>query len=288
MTDTISNRSMYLINTTANKEIDGVMYEAKVKKVVYINFSKTNYTAKVKMYARNDIEVEFIPESMDFLHELMDIFPLSEYDYKIIRPAKRIKENKSSISIEIQVIEKTTGIHKWLGDNSIILSDKDYDHFRNILLQAFPDHEWRSIDEEIKFKIAEYMEDYNFGLADAADTLVELVAMRYKEVKDTGFVHFRGDNVYAIAMNIMVKAITEYGEKEKAKEGEKTNMGDRALSPDSLSMQLKIAEENAASTEECSASVSSITSIAESIEDASKELHEIADGLNSDIGKFSY
>ena len=221
MTDTISNSSVYLIDTTTNKEIDGVMWKTKVKKVVHINFSDTNYKVKArtdKIY--NDIEVEFIPESMDFLHELTDIFPLSEYGYKIIKPAKKIEENKPSISIEIWITEKATETHKWLGDNSIILSDKDYDHFRNILLQAFPDHEWRSIDEEIKFKIAEYMEDYNFGLADAADTLVELVAMRYKEVKDTGFVHFRGANVYAIAMDIMVKAITEYGEKEKAKEGE--------------------------------------------------------------------
>lgn len=32
----------------------------------------------------------------------------------------------------------------------------------------------------------------------------------------------------------------------------------------------------------------SITAIAGSIEDASKELHEIADGLNADIGKFTY
>lgn len=57
---------------------------------------------------------------------------------------------------------------------------------------------------------------------------------------------------------------------------------------DTVSSLSAIAEENAASTEECSASVSSITAIAGSIEDASKELHEIADGLNADIGKFSY
>ena len=57
---------------------------------------------------------------------------------------------------------------------------------------------------------------------------------------------------------------------------------------DTVSSLSAIAEENAASTEECSASVSSITAIAGSIEDASKELHKIADGLNADIGKFSY
>ena len=68
MTDAISNSSVYLIDTTANKEIDGAMRETKVKKVVHINFSDTNYTVKArtdKIY--NDIEVEFIPKSMDFL-----------------------------------------------------------------------------------------------------------------------------------------------------------------------------------------------------------------------------
>ena len=88
-------------------------------------------------------------------------------------------------------------------------------------MQKFPDHEWRSIDEEIKFKIAEYMEDCQFGLAaDAADTLIELVAMRYKEVKDNGRIDFWGNAVDALAMDIVTKAITEYSEKEKAKEGE--------------------------------------------------------------------
>ena len=217
-----SSNSMYMIDTTATKEIDGVIYEAKVKKIVSINFSETNYTVKARMdKTRNDLEVEFIPESMDFLHKLTDIFPLSEYDYKIIRPAKRIKENKPSISIELQVIEKATGTHKWLGGDIIILSDKDYNTFRNILMQKFPAHEWRSIDEEIKFKIAEYMEDCHFGLAaDAADTLIELISMRYKEVKDNGLVDFWGNAVDALAMDIMTKAITEYSEKEKAKEGE--------------------------------------------------------------------
>ena len=221
MADIINNSSMYLINTTANKEIDGVVWETRVKKVMHINFSETNYTVKARMdKTHNDLEVEFIPESMDFLHELTDIFPLSEYDYKIIRPAKRFKENKPSISIELQITEKATVIRKWLGADSIVLSDKDYDHFRNILAQKFPDHEWRSVDEEIKFKIAEYMEDCHFGLAaDAADTLIELVSMRYKEVKDNGWVDFWGNAVDALAMDIVTKAITEYSEKEKAKEG---------------------------------------------------------------------
>ena len=222
MTDAISNSSVYLIDTTANKEIDGAMRETKVKKVVHINFSDTNYTVKArtdKIY--NDIEVEFIPKSMDFLHEFTDIFPLSEYDYKIIRPAKKIEENKPSISIEIQITEKATGTRKWLGVESIILSDKDYDYFRNILMQKFPAHEWRTIDEYIKFKIVDYMDYCNFGLvADAADTLVELIAMRYKEAKKDGLVDLWGDDVDSIAMDIVTKAITEYSEKEKAKEGE--------------------------------------------------------------------
>ena len=223
MTDTNDSRSLYLINATANKEIDGVVWETRVKKVIHINFSETNYTIKARMdeSRNNDLEVEFIPESMDFLHELTDIFPLSEYDYKIIRPAKKFKENRPSISIELQITEKATGTRKWLGDQNIVLSDKDYDYFRNILVRKFPTHEWRSIDEEIKFKIAEYMEDCHFGLAAKASyTLIELVSMRYKEVKDNGRVDFWGDKVDALAMDIVTKAITEYSEKEKAKEGE--------------------------------------------------------------------
>ena len=207
-----SNRSEYLIDTIANKEIDGAIWETKVKRIVHINFSEANYAVKVRMdKICNDIEVEFIPESMDFLHELTDIFPLSEYDYKIIRPAKRIEENKPFITIEIQVIEKATGTHKWLGAESIILSDKDYAYFRDILLQSFPGHEWSSADEYIKFKIIEYMNDCQFGFAaDAGDTLIKLVAMRYKEAKRNGLVDFWSDDVDAIAMDIVTKAISEY------------------------------------------------------------------------------
>ena len=108
MTYTINSKSMYLIDIPANVEIDGAMREIKIKKVVNIDFSKTTYTVKTRIdKTSDDIEVEFIPKSMDFLHELTDIFPLSEYDYKIIRLAKKI--------IEIQVIEKATGTHKWHG-----------------------------------------------------------------------------------------------------------------------------------------------------------------------------
>ena len=77
MADIINNSSLYFIDTTANKEIDGVVWETRVKKVMHINFSGTNYTVKARMdKTRNDLEVEFIPESMDFLHELTDIFPM--------------------------------------------------------------------------------------------------------------------------------------------------------------------------------------------------------------------
>ena len=216
-----SNKSVYIIDTTTTKEINGVMYETKANKLVNINFSETNYTVKARMdKIYNDIEVEFIPESMDFLHKLTDIFPLSEYSYKIIRPAKKIEE-KPFITIELQVIEKATGTRKWLGGNIIVLSDKDYAYFRNILMQKFPDHEWKSGDEYVRFKIAEHMNYCQFGFAaDAANILIKLVVTRYKEVKSDGWVNFYGDEVDALAMDIVTKAITEYSEKEKAKEGE--------------------------------------------------------------------
>ena len=118
MTYTIDSKSVYLIDTPANAEIDGATLATKVKKIVNIDFSETTYTVKTKTdKTSNDIEVELIPKSMDFLHELTLIFPPSKYDYKIIRLAKKIEENRNRpfIIIEIRVIEKATGTHKWYG-----------------------------------------------------------------------------------------------------------------------------------------------------------------------------
>ena len=116
MTYTINSKSMYLIDIPTNVEIDGAMREIKIKKVVNIDFSKTTYTVKTRTdKTSNDIEVELIPKSMSFLYELMLIFPPSKYDYKIIRLAKKIEENKPFIIIEIRVIEKATGTYKWHG-----------------------------------------------------------------------------------------------------------------------------------------------------------------------------
>ena len=118
MTYTINSKSMYLIDDPINKEISeiyGSAWVSKIKKIVHVDFSETSYTVRERTdNTSNDTEVELVPESMDFLHELTDIFPLSEYDYKIIRPAKKIEENKPSISIEIWITEKATGTCKWL------------------------------------------------------------------------------------------------------------------------------------------------------------------------------
>lgn len=115
MTCTIDSKSTYLIDTITNKEIDGAAWVSKVKKIGRANFYETNCTVKSRMdKVQNDIEVELIPESMEFLHKLTDIFPPSEYSYKIIGPAKKIEE-KPLIIIEMQVIEKATGTQKWYG-----------------------------------------------------------------------------------------------------------------------------------------------------------------------------
>ena len=119
MTYTINSKGKYLIDIPGNNENYGE-FASKVKKIVHIDFSETTYTVKTRTNkTSNDIEVELIPKSMDFLHELTDIFPLSEYDYKIIRLAKKI--------IEIQVIEKATGTHKWHGKAISEYSAKEED-----------------------------------------------------------------------------------------------------------------------------------------------------------------
>ena len=127
MTYTINSKGKYLIDIPGNNENYGE-FASKVKKIVHIDFSETTYTVKTRTdKTGNDIEVELIPKSMDFLHELTDIFPLSEYDYKIIRLAKKIEENKPFIIIEIRVIEKATGTHKWHGKAISEYSAKEED-----------------------------------------------------------------------------------------------------------------------------------------------------------------
>ena len=127
MTYTINSKGKYLIDIPGNNENYGE-FASKVKKIVHIDFSETTYTVKTRTdKTGNDIEVELIPKSMDFLHELTDIFPLSLYDYKIIRLAKGIKENKPFIIIEIQVIEKATGTYKWHARDISEYSEKEED-----------------------------------------------------------------------------------------------------------------------------------------------------------------
>ena len=121
----INSENTYLIDDSANKEIDGATLVAKIKNVVHVDFAKTNYTVRERMdKTSNDTEVELVPESMDFLHKLTDIFPPSEYDYKIIGRAKKIEE-KPFITIELQVIEKATGTQKWHGKAISEYSEKE-------------------------------------------------------------------------------------------------------------------------------------------------------------------
>ena len=129
MTYTINTKSMYLIDDPANIEIDVGAGKSKLKKIVNIDFSETTYTVKTRTdKTSNDTEVELVPESMDFLHELTDIFPLSLYDYKIIRLAKgSTEDNRPFIIIEIQVIEKATGTYKWHAKDITEYSEKEED-----------------------------------------------------------------------------------------------------------------------------------------------------------------
>ena len=132
MTYTINSKGMYLIDDPANIEIDGTVFDTKfatkAKRIVNIDFSETTYTVKTRTdKTSNNTEVELIPKSMNFLRELTDIFPLSEYDYKIIRLAKGIEENRNRpfIIIDLQVIEKATGTCKWHAKDISEYSEKE-------------------------------------------------------------------------------------------------------------------------------------------------------------------
>ena len=62
----------------------------------------------------------------------------------------------------------------------------------------------------------------------------------------------------------------------------------RASVVDTVSNLSAIAEENAASTQQSSASVTSITGIASEIQDSSADLKKIAESLEQNMAEFKY
>lgn len=199
--------SEFYISTTVEKTIDGISYNADIAKWIHLDFSAAEYTISVSEDKDNEeLQIEFIPDSEDFLHEVTDIFPLSEYDIRITGTRyKRFTET----AFYLNIYEKETGELVWFCDESVTLSDKDYNYLRDIILKEIPDYDCMpSVPEYLKNRIAQYMCDWNFGLAAGAeDLLIKIVSDRYDEAKIDGMVDFDCHAVDDIARNIIADAV---------------------------------------------------------------------------------
>lgn len=198
--------SIYHVDTTKTITVDGVKYNADIDKNVNIDFSAATYT--VKMWEDvHDAEIELIPDNMDFLHEMTELFPLSEYEYKIIQSIYR--HLKPHVSLHLDITNRETGEKVYFAE-SAILSDKDYAYIRDILLKEAPQYEWRTADRYIRDSIESFMSDGNMGdlfTNKAWDCLSSMVSAKYKEFKTDGYVDFVDENMIDVAKEILEDAL---------------------------------------------------------------------------------
>ena len=198
--------SLFHIEATKAAIIDGVEYGADIEKDIVINFSEVNYTVKLWKHAHH-IEIELIPDNIDFLHELTAIFPTSDYDIHI---EQRIYRNiKPHVSLNFDIWNKKTGKQIYFADDAI-LSDKDYDYIRDILIQEFPQYEWRTAENYLRSSIESCMnDDENSDLFtdDAWALLTRMVSARYKDFKIDGYVDFGFDLMQKTAQKILEDAL---------------------------------------------------------------------------------
>lgn len=198
--------SKYHVETTKITIIDGIEYKAEIDKDVDINFSAADYKVKMREDT-HDAEIELIPDNLDFLHEMTELFPLSDYDYKIIQSIYR--HIKPHVSLYFDIRNKSTGKKVYFAE-SALLTDDDYDYIRNILVKKAPQYDWRASDRYIRDSIESYMADMNMGdlfTDDAYDYLSRIVSARYKELKIDGYVDYDCDAMENIAKEIIKDAL---------------------------------------------------------------------------------
>lgn len=198
--------SLFHVETTKTTIIDGVEYSANIEKDAVINFSDTNYT--VKMWEDvHDAEIELVPDSMDFLHELTAIFPVSDYDIKIKQSIYR--HIKPYVSLHFDIRNKTSGKQVYFA-NGATLSDKDYAYIRDILTKEAPRYEWRTAENYLRSSIERCMgDDENSDLFtdDAWHFLSRMVSARYRDFKIDGYIDFDFDLMKNTAKEILEDAL---------------------------------------------------------------------------------
>ena len=198
--------SILQIEAAKTTIIDGVEYKAEINKKVNIDFSVATYTIKIWEDV-HDAEIEFIPDNMDFLKEVTDIFPLSEYSTRIVQSLCR--HIKPHVSLYLDIQNKSTGEKIYFAD-SVTLSDTDYDYVLNILVKEVPKYEWRTAEEYIRCGMKQYLRETISGdlfTDDAIELLSQMVSERWEDIKTDGHVDFESDSVIHVARDIIEEAL---------------------------------------------------------------------------------
>lgn len=207
--------SKYNIKTDKTIVKDGVEYTAKINKDVEVNFSKAKLTVKNV----DEKNVELIPDSMDFLGEVTEIFPLSEYDIKITQYVRRGWKVPHP-SLHLEIYDKQTGEEVYLAED-FMLSDKDYDYVRRVLMKGAPEYNWQTATAYLRSDIEACMSDeqMDFFTNEAFDILARMVSARYKEIKTEGYVDFECDALDKIVQStletILKNAYKAMGDKDE-------------------------------------------------------------------------
>ena len=198
--------SKYHIDTTRITTINGIEYKADITRDVTIDFSEAKYT--VKMWEDvHDAEIELIPDNMEFLHEVTDIFPISEYDIKIIQSLYR--HIKPHVSLYLDIRNKVTGEKVFFAD-SALLSDKDHDYIRDILVREVPQYEWRTAEKYLRSNIEQYLGENRLDdllTDDAFNFFGRMVSARWKDMKTKGFIDFEAGSMISVARSILEEAL---------------------------------------------------------------------------------
>ncbi len=209
--------SKYHIDTTKTITENGVTRKTNINKYVDIDFSAAQYNVKVQesVLGADYDDIELIPDNMDFLHEVTEIFPLNEFNIKIRQIAH--KRDKVSIYLYLDICRKDTGEEANF-DDEMIPSDKDYDYIRDVLKKKVPQHKWKSAEDYIKTDIEGTMRGSNWEdyFTDATIRILSrMVSARYKELKTDGYVNYNDEKIKNIARDVVENALKSYAQKDK-------------------------------------------------------------------------
>ena len=217
--------SLYRIETKKKIVVGGTEYAAEIDKTFNIDFSAAEYKAKLLVWEDPyEEEIELVPDKIDFLHEVTNVFPLTEYDISIRQFAPYNRRNKEGyVSIVLLIEEKETGERVYHAE-SADLSDKDYEYIREILIRDIPQYTWMTAEQRIRSSIEQCLGDGNqldLFSDEAWDIFTKMVSARYRECKTDRYVDFDWDVMQDIAKDVLENALKYAFHTEGYEDGDK-------------------------------------------------------------------